>query len=119
MAEKLEYKQLFAGEVHGMIRVPVADGTYKRGQVLECVVSEGTPATTYGKAASELTAVNDYLICDEDVVASGSKGTVAAFKFGYFNKELVTTDGNTTKVTETGINVLRTKGIFLENVAKA
>ena len=133
MAEKLEYKQLFAGEVHGMTRVPVADGTYKRGQVIELVVTDSgtvaessatistTVAERYAKPTSaDLGIKNDYVICDEDVVATGSTGTVAAFKYGYFNNELVTIDeAGATNVTAKGINVLRTKGIFLENVSKA
>lgn len=118
--EKLEHKQLFAGEVSGMIRVSVADGTYRRGQVLECVVTDGTPATTYGKAAGELKTTNDYVICNEDFVATGGTETVSAIKYGYFNKELVSTDElGETVVTETGIDVLRTNGIFLEDVKKA
>ena len=126
--ETLEYKQLFAGEVHGMTRVPVADGTYKRGQVLELVATEtvaSTDVTTtladrYSKPTSaDLAIKNDYVIIDEDVTATGSTGTAAAFKFGYFNKDLVTTDGASTKISAKGINVLRSKGIFLEEVSKA
>lgn len=124
--ETLEYKQLFAGEVHGMTRVPVGTGTYYRGQVLELVVSEAvatsnvttTPATTYtAPTSADLAIKNDYVICDEDVTLSGS-GTVPVFKFGHFRKDLVTYNG-TANVSEKGELVLKTKGIFLEDVTKA
>lgn len=126
--ETLEYKQLFAGDVWGMTRVPVANGTYKRGQVLELVATEAVASTNvtttlaerYSKPTSaDLAIKNDYVIIDEDVTASGNTGTAAAFKFGYFNKDLVTTDGTSTAVSTKGINVLRAKGIFLETVSKA
>lgn len=124
--ETLEYKQLFAGEVHGMTRVAVGAGTYYRGQVLELKVTEAvastdvttTPATQYAAPTSEDLAIkNEYVICDEDVTLSGA-GTVPSFRFGYFNKDLVTYNG-TAQVSDKGIQVLQTKGIFLEDVVKA
>ena len=124
--ETLDYKQLFAGEVHGMTSVPVPAGTYKVGQVLELVVTEAvaesalttTPATQYkAPTSADLSIKNDYVICNEDVTLTGA-GVVPAFKFGYFNKALVTYNG-TAGVSEKGELVLKTKGIFLENVSEA
>lgn len=126
MADTLKHEQLFAGEVHGMTRVAVGAGTYKRGQVLELVVTEAvastdvttTPATKYtAPTSADLAIKNEYVICDEEVTLDGD-GTVPAFRFGYFRKDLVTYNG-TANVSAKGEQVLQTKGIFLESVSKA
>lgn len=124
--ETLEYKQLFAGEVHGMTRVAVGAGTYYRGQVLELKVTEAssdsavttTVATQYtAPTSADLSIKSEYVICDEDVKLTGA-GTVPAFRFGYFNKDLVTYNG-TAAVSAKGEQVLQAKGIFLEQVLGA
>lgn len=123
MAEKMSFSQIFAGEVNYITRVKVAAGTYKRGDLLECAVTNtvaetsatATLAATFGQCATKSTAVygNEYVVCAEDKTLSAA-GEVVVYKEGYFNKALIMLKGGAAN--DNSVAILKTKNIFLETV---
>lgn len=81
--EEFKYSQLFAGEVEHIVRVPVSAATIKRGDVLECAVTSGAPATTFAKAKADAKVGNIYVIAAENV--ENYTGEVVAYAEGCFD----------------------------------
>ena len=112
VTEAMNFDQLFAGEVPYIVKVKVAKASYKRGELLECVVSDGAMAATYGKPTAKASINNAYVICAEDVEAEAND-VVVAYKEGYFNANKVTLATSTTVADN--VDVLNAKNIFLLN----
>lgn len=102
------YNQIHAGECPYITRVKVAAGEYKRGDLLECVVTTGTPASTYKKPTAAATMANLYVICSEDVKATANQ-EVVVFPEGYFNENKINVAG----ALATNKEILKTKNIYL------
>ena len=110
---EMKFNQIFAGEVNYVVNVAVEAGEYKRGDLLECVVTGSSVADTYGQCATAGTAVmaNDYVVCAEDKKFE-EEASVVAYKEGFFDKGLIKLNG---EVANAGaVNILKTKNIFLE-----
>lgn len=104
-AVEFKHRQIFAGEVKGIVDVEVAAGTYKRGTLL---------ATTDGKSWSPATAValgGHYAVCGEDIELEEA-GKVVAYRAGYFNKRLVEVNG--AAASDDDAKILITKDIYLK-----
>lgn len=110
---EMKFKQIFAGEVNYITRVVVPAGEYKRGDLLECVVTSGAMADTYGQCATAGTAKMDnvYVVCADDVKLEAT-GEVVAYKEGHFDKGLIMLKG--TEANEASVEILKAKNIFLE-----
>lgn len=109
---KFSYDGLIVDGKHSLdvktVTVTVPEGTtYDRGTVI------GTDGKIYGGAGSNSTKP-DCILTDE-VVGTGAAVSVTAYKSGNFNKgALIAASAYT--ITDDDIEVLRTKGIFVESV---
>ena len=110
---EMNFKQIFAGEVNYITRVKVSAGEYTRGDLLECVVTSGTMADTYGQCATAGTATMDnvYMVCADDATLE-AEGEVVAYKEGHFDKGLIMLNGEVAN--DASVEILKSKNIFLE-----
>lgn len=110
--EFLNYDGLLAGEVYTVDTVNLAGSqTVVRGDLLECVVTEGAPATTFAKVTAPAKVGNIYRIAAEDATTS-AETPIVAYGAGYYNKAKVNVNGDET----TNVNVLKASGIILKDV---
>lgn len=109
MSETMSYDALFAGEVLITTAVPVATGTYARGDLLECTVTSGVPAATFHKATAAAVAGNIYMIAAEAKILDAA-GTIDAYGAGYYDIAEVAIVGDAT----TNKLVLLSQGIVLK-----
>lgn len=113
--ETFNYDALVAGEIYGVASVPVAAGVaVAKGDLLECVVSSGTPAATFTKPTGTAKTTNIYAIAAEDVAAGDGVVKVTAYTNGYFGKTAVKFGGETTA--EDNEIALLANGIYLKEV---
>lgn len=110
MSEVMRYDALHAGEVYVNTTVPLAKGTYVRGDLLECTVTDGVPAATFHKATAAATAENIYLIAAEGKTLAEA-GTISAYGAGYYDIANVGIVGDAT----TNKIVLLAQGIVLRD----
>lgn len=115
MREEMKFEQIFAGEVHYITRVKVAAGEYKRGDLLECVVTSGAMASTYGQCATASTVKMDnvYVVCANNCTAEAND-EVVVYREGFFNKALIMLKGK--EANDAAVEILKAKNIFLETV---
>lgn len=110
--QALTYDNLLAGEVYVVETVPVAQGqTVTRGQLLECKVTTGTPATSFSVPSAAAAVGNIYRIAAQDIDTTSGAGKVVAYGAGYYNIDAVTMSG------DASVNqmVLRASNIVLKN----
>ena len=113
--ETFNYDSLVAGEIYGVMSVPVAAGVdVKKGDLLECVVSSGAPAATFTKPTGVAKTTNIYAIAAEDVAAGEGVVKVTAYTGGYFGETAVKFGGATTA--EDNKIALLAHGIYLKEV---
>ena len=113
--ETFNYDALVAGEIYGVMSVPVAAGVaVKKGDLLECVVTSGAPAATFTKPVAAAKTTNIYAIAAEDVEAGEGVVKVTAYTSGYFGKTAVKFGGATTA--EANEIALLAHGIYLKEV---
>lgn len=119
-AEIFKYGKVIAGKVNYILRVPVAEGTYTEGQLIQ--TTNGATFTL----ASAVSFANTYFVVAGDMTLDAA-GEIVVYAGGYFNANIVTkqqTTGEspnqvTTNValSDADIEILKTKNIFIENVA--
>lgn len=81
--DKFEYSQLFAGEVDHIVRVPVANATINRGDVLVGAVTGGVVADSFAKATEDAKVGNIYVVAADNV--KDYTGDVVAYAGGCFD----------------------------------
>lgn len=110
--EVCNYDGLLAGEVQVVESIPVATGqTIKRGDLLECAVTEGTAATEFSKVSAVAKVGNIYRIAADDIDTTSGASVVAAYGAGYYNASKVVVSGDMA----TNKMALRASGIILVN----
>lgn len=122
------YDQLVAGSVYLMDNVKIAASqTIKRGDILECAVSEAyataessatvtrTVGTTFAKAAGAADIKNIYVIAAHDVKTESSDNDTYAsvYVMGEFNRNKIGFGGSSNA--EQNKMVLMAKGILLRD----
>ena len=113
--EVFNYEALVAGEIYGVASVPVAAGVaVAKGDLLECVVSNGAPAATFTKPAGVAKTTNIYAIAAENAEAGEGVKKVTVYTNGYFGKTAVKFGGATT-ADENEIALIA-HGIYLKEV---
>ena len=108
--EVINYDGLLAGPVYQVDTVRLASGqTVARGDLLECVVTEGVPAATFSKASAAAKVGNLYRIAAENVDASDGESDVVGYGAGYYNLAKVGLEGDK----DTNVLALKGAGIIL------
>ncbi len=96
--EVMNYDGLLAGQVYEVDTVPLAEGQkVVRGDLLECVVTEGVPAATFAKATAEAKTVNLYRIAAENKDTTGGQADIVGYGAGYYNSQKVNVSGDAEK----------------------
>jgi len=124
--ETNSYDNLFAGEVAEPISINIADSqTIKRGDLLECAVTEtyaaGPPPTvtravaaSFAKAAAVADIKNIYVIAADDITTGDGETTkkIAAYRSGNFDSTKIGLGGSSTVADN--YTTLLAKGIVLK-----